>query len=47
MDELKEKIISMINEALDNGNLDLADRLVDMYALRPVSAESAKAVFRQ
>lgn len=32
MDELKDKIISMINEALDNGNLDLADRLVDMYA---------------
>ena len=31
MDELKDKIISMISDALDYGNLDLADRLIDMY----------------
>ena len=31
MDEIKEKILTLISNALDNGAIDLADRLVDMY----------------
>ena len=30
MDELKEKLITLIVDALDNNALDLADRYIDM-----------------
>ena len=39
MDELKEKIISLAICALDNGAIDLADRLIDMLAKLSTSEE--------
>ena len=32
MDEVKEKLLNMISDALDNGAIDLAERLTHMYS---------------
>lgn len=32
IDEVKEKILSMISNALDNGAIDMAERLTHMYS---------------